>query len=99
MQIIETIIAIVLSWIWVAYLLGGLITWLMLMIIVAQLIYNNDGERAANWAAWIAFFLVLLGAGSIGYLLLGDQWIEIVVLTVTAVVPPLIGTIWVTASE
>lgn len=99
MEILQTIVALIWSWIFVAYLVGGLALWWVLTIGIARLIYSNDGERAANMAAWIALFLTLLVAGLGSYLWLGEQWLQVGILTLTAAILPLVAALWVTLSE
>lgn len=95
----ESLVALVLSWIFVGYLIGGLLIWWILTVGLAHLIYNNNGHRAVNTAAWVSFVLVALLAGSVGYFWLGERWIDIALLTAGACILPFLMTIWLTASE
>nr|BAL56457.1 hypothetical protein HGMM_F38G10C07 [uncultured prokaryote] len=101
METLRSIIALILSWMFVGYLVGGLILWWVMTILIAQLIYPsvNEGERAANYAAWIALFLLLIGAGLVHYLWLGEQWVEVIARAIAMGILPFIGAIWLTATD
>lgn len=101
MEILQTIIALIWSPIFVVYLVGGIVLWWGLTRFFAWLIYiySDDGERAANMAAWIAFVVVLLGASLLNYLWFGEQWLQVSILTLAAAIFPLVAALWVTLNE
>lgn len=98
MEVVQMILGIILSWIFLAYLLGGLILWYFLMLILAQMFYKGDGLRTANTAAWMSFLLLLCSAFLVSYYL-RDDWVEIGVLTLAGILIPLIAAIWFTTIE
>jgi hypothetical protein len=99
LEFLEVFIGLVLSWLGVAFLLGGAGLWWLLVLLFAQLFYHGNGKAAANWAIWIAFLTLLIGGIVFLYILFGEQWAKITAMMLLGCILPLILSVVLTISE
>lgn len=98
MELIQLLLGLIFGWIFWAYLIGGVILWYIVMLLIAQIVYDGDGARAANTAAWGSFALSFIASFLISYFL-WDRWEKIAILTLAGTILPFIATLWFTTLE